>query len=74
MYESEKLFRNLFENMLNGFSYCKMICDEGKPLDFMYLDVNEAFATLTGLKDVMGKKVSEVIPGVQEAYEKLYNN
>jgi PAS domain S-box-containing protein len=71
LYESEKLFRNLFENMLNGFSYCKMICDEGKPLDFMYLDVNEAFATLTGLKDVMGKKVSEVIPGVQEADPEL---
>ena len=69
--ESEKLFRNLFENMLNGFAYCKMISEEGKPLDFMYLNVNEAFSTLTGLKDVMGKRVSEAIPGFQEADPEL---
>ena len=69
--ESEELFRELFENMLNGFAYCKMICEDGKPLDFIYLNVNEAFATLTGLKDVVGKKVSEAIPGIQEADPEL---
>jgi PAS domain S-box-containing protein len=69
--ESEELFRKLFENMLNGFAYCKMICEEGKFLDFLYLNVNEAFATLTGLKDVIGKRVSEAIPGIQEADPEL---
>jgi PAS domain S-box-containing protein len=69
--ESEELFRELFENMLNGFAYCKMICEDGNPLDFIYLNVNEAFAALTGLKDVMGKRVSEVIPGIQEADPEL---
>lgn len=69
--ESEELFRKLFENMLNGFAYCKMIYEDGKPLDFLYLNVNEAFATLTGLKDVMGKRVSEAIPGIQEADPEL---
>jgi PAS domain S-box-containing protein len=69
--ESEELFRKLFENMLNGFAYCKMICEEGKPLDFIYLNVNEAFAILTGLKEVTGKKVSEAIPGIQDADPEL---
>src|SRR5664280_23074 len=65
--ESEELFRKLFENMLNGFAYCKMIYEEGHPPDFLYLNVNESFSALTGLKDVIGKKASEAIPGIQEA-------
>ena len=32
----------------------------------MYLEVNPSFERLTGLKDVAGKKVSEVIPGIRE--------
>jgi len=68
---SEDLFRKLFENMLNGFAYCKMLYEEGHPPDFIYINVNEAFESLTGLKDVKGKKVSEVIPGIQEADPEL---
>lgn len=63
---SEELYRNLFENMLNGFAYCRMIYENGNPVDFIYLNVNEAFGNLTGLKNVTGKKVSEVIPGIME--------
>jgi PAS domain S-box-containing protein len=70
--ESEELFRKLFENMLNGFAYCKMIFEEGHPRDFLYINVNEAFESLTGLKDVKGKKVSEVIPGIQKADPELF--
>jgi PAS domain S-box-containing protein len=64
--ESEKLFRNLFENMLNGFAYCKMIYGDNQLPDFIYVNVNKSFETLTGLKNVTGKKVSEVIPGIQK--------
>ena len=64
--ESEARYRSLFENMLSGYAYCQMLFEDGKPQDFIYLDVNDAFEKLTGLKDVAGKKVSEVIPGVQE--------
>ncbi len=65
--QSEELYRSLFENMLNGFAYCQMHCDPGKPLDFTYLTVNKAFETLTGLKNAAGKRVSEVIPGIQKS-------
>jgi PAS domain S-box-containing protein len=44
-----------------------MIFEDGKPEDFIYLSVNRAFETLTGLKDVTGKRVTEVIPGIREA-------
>jgi PAS domain-containing protein len=55
--ESEEQYHSLFENMLNGFAYCKMLYDdEGRPVDFIYLDVNNAFEQLSGLKSVAGKK------------------
>ena len=65
--DSEGRYRSLFENMLNGFAYCRMLFDQGRPQDFIYLDVNNAFETLTGLKNVVGKRVSEVIPGIRES-------
>jgi len=33
--------------------------------DFIYLSVNNTFENLTGLKNVVGKKISEVIPGIR---------
>ena len=58
--------------MLNGFAYCRMLFDQERPQDFVYLDVNNAFETLTGLKNVVGKKVSEVIPGIRESDPELF--
>ncbi len=65
--ESESLYHSLFDSMLNGFAYCKMIYEDGRPKDFIYLSVNGTFATLTGLENVAGKKFTEVLPGVRES-------
>jgi PAS domain-containing protein len=47
--ESESKYRFLFENMMNGFAYHKMLFDdEGKPVDYVYLEVNDAFEKMTG--------------------------
>jgi PAS domain S-box-containing protein len=69
--ESEELYGKLFHNMLNGFAYCRMLYDNGSPSDFIYLGVNRAFETQTGLNNVTGKKVSEVIPGIQKSDPEL---
>jgi len=68
----EKQYRALFENMLNGFAYCKMIFEGGVPKDFIYLDVNKAFESQTGIRDVIGRKVSEVIPGIRKSDPNLF--
>ena len=73
--ESEKKYRSLFENMLDGFAFCRMIFDEkGNPVDFEYLEINNAFERLTGLKReaVVGKRVSEAIPGTEKANPELF--
>ncbi len=60
---SERRFRALFENLLNGYAFCRLVYDEqGRVIDCVYLDVNPAFERLTGLKDAEGKPVSEVLP------------
>lgn len=72
--KSELHYRSLFENMLDGFAYFKMLFDDhGRPIDFVFLEVNNAFERLTGLKNVVGKKVTEVIPGTKESYPELFD-
>jgi PAS domain S-box-containing protein len=70
--ESEQRYRSLFEHMINGFAYCQMIFDKETPVDFIYLKVNPAFENITGLKNVTGKKVSEIIPGIRESDPEIF--
>lgn len=70
--ESEEKYRSLFENMIDGYAYCRMLYENGVPWDFVYLDVNGAFERLTRLKGVIGKKVSEVIPEIQQSNPELF--
>ena len=73
--KSEEEYSSLFNNMMDGFAYCKMIFDETeKPVDFIYLQINDAFEKITGLKKhlVVGKKVTEAIPGIKEANPELF--
>lgn len=69
---SEERYRSLFENMREGFAYCRLLYENDEPKDFVYLDVNAAFETLTGLRDVVGKKVTEAIPGIRESNPELF--
>src|ERR1039457_3698949 len=72
MVESERRYRSLFENMLEGFAYCEMLFDNrDRPIDFVYLAVNSAFGKLTGLQNVAGKRFTEVIPGGKDSHLEL---
>jgi diguanylate cyclase (GGDEF)-like protein/PAS domain S-box-containing protein len=66
-------FQHLLEHMLNGVAYCNMLYDNGQPSDFIYLYTNPAFEKLTGLNNVTGKLVSEVIPGIRQSDPELFN-
>jgi PAS domain S-box-containing protein len=70
--ESEKRYRTLFDNMFEGVAYCRMLFEDNQPQDFIYIDVNSAFERLTGLKDVVGRRVTEVIPGIKESNPELF--
>ena len=70
--ETEVKYRSLFEHMQEGCAYCRMIFENGDPVDFTYVSVNAAFEALTGLKHVAGKRVSEVIPGIRSSDPALF--
>ncbi|TCJ11666.1 EAL domain-containing protein [Parasulfuritortus cantonensis] len=69
---SEANYRNLFENMLHGYAYCRLLYDNGRAVDYRFLVVNPAFENLTGLRDVVGHKVSQVIPGFLDSNPELF--
>ncbi|MFA5414311.1 MAG: PAS domain S-box protein [Methanoregula sp.] len=70
--KSEQRFHSLFTNMLDGFAFCRMLYENDKPADFIYIEVNEAFSQLTGLVGVEGKRVTEVIPGIKDSNPELF--
>jgi PAS domain S-box-containing protein len=68
--ENSALYRQFFNSPLNGFALCELLVDdEGKPSDFIYLEVNKTFEDFTGLTrdDVLNKKVTEVLPPEEAA-------
>jgi PAS domain S-box-containing protein len=71
--ESQERYRSLFDHMLDGVAYCRMLYDEhGRAEDFVYLAVNDAFGRLTGLADVIGRRVTDVIPRIKELTPELF--
>lgn len=52
-----------------GYACHKIVVDDsGKPVDYEFIEVNKAFEDQTGLraKDIIGKKVSEVLPSIKK--------
>jgi putative nucleotidyltransferase with HDIG domain len=71
---SEERYRGLVEGMHDGLAYCRMLYDgENKPVDWIYLAVNPAFATLTGLHDVIDRRVSDVLPEAHDTNPELFD-
>ena len=64
---SEEKYRNLFDNMTEGFVVGEIIVnDAGKPTDFRYVEVNNAWTKMTGIsqKDAVGRTIKELFPGI----------
>lgn len=71
--ESEARYHSLFANMLDGFAYHRMIYDEeDRPVDYLFLETNDAFERLTGLRDVVGKRITEIIPGIRRDNPEIF--
>ena len=64
--------RALFERMEEGCAVCEMVFDGVEPVDWIYLAVNPAFTELTGLGEVVGRRISELLPGLRETSPDLF--
>jgi len=75
--KTENRYQKLFENMTSAFALHEIIPDEnGLPIDYRFLEVNQAFERLTGLKkeDIINKTVLEVMPLKESFWLKAYGN
>lgn len=66
---SDEKLKSIFRNMLEGFAYHRIVLDSrGKPSDYIFLEVNDVFERLTGLKAkrIIGKRATAVLPGIEK--------
>ncbi len=62
-------FTTMMELSSFGYAYHEIITDQaGQPVDYRFLEVNSEFEHLTGLKrkEILGKGVCEVLPGIRD--------
>ena len=70
---SEKRYRTLFESMDEGFCIIQKIKGSAdEPLDFRYLEANQAFETQSGMHDVVGKTLRQVLPELEEEWYLIF--
>src|SRR5699024_10817045 len=59
----------LFDSINEGFAIGRVVTDDrGCVVDVIFVDVNPAFASHTGLHDVVGKRLSELIPTIDPTW------
>ena len=69
LHASEDRFRLLFTQMLEGFALHEIICDDkGNPVDYRFVEANQAFEKLTGLpaREIIGKTIRQVLPDTEQ--------
>ena len=68
---SEEKYRLLFQNMAEGFALYELLYDEqGKPVDWRVLEVNDAYARHTGIARelIVGRRIGELFPAAIPEY------
>jgi PAS domain S-box-containing protein len=73
--ESEEKFRTLVSGMQQGLAVHEIITnDNGKAVDYRFLDANDSFERITGLKkeEIIGRTVLEVLPETEHYWIEQY--
>jgi PAS domain S-box-containing protein len=71
--ESEKRYRDLFNSLIEGYCIVEMVFDAGgRPVDYRFLEVNEAFESQTGLHDARGKLMRDLAPDHEQHWFEIY--
>ena len=60
--------------MDQGFCVCEMVLDEdGRPVDYRFLDVNQHFPGMTGIRaDAVGHTARELVPELEQTWIDVY--
>jgi len=70
---SETRYRTLISSIDQGFCIIEMMFDDqGKPIDYRFLEINPAFEGQTGLRDAVGMRMREIAPRHEEHWFETY--
>ncbi len=72
---SEEKYRRLFDEMLNGFAICEIVCNErGEPVDFLFLEANPAFEKSLGIgrDELLRHSAKNSIPDVENIWIDIF--
>jgi signal transduction histidine kinase len=74
--QSDMRYRTLFDSIDEGFCVVQMIFDdEGRPVDYRFLEANRAFVKHTGLPpDAVGRCAREMLPALEEHWFQTYGH
>jgi len=68
----EARLRALFDHMPGGVAFHEAIREAGQITGFRYVATNPRFEAETGLTDVIGRRVGDVIPGIADRDRRLF--
>ena len=64
----------LIETMDEGFCLIDMVRDEtGRAVDYEFVEVNKAFSQQTGLRNCVGRRARELVPGLEQRWIDIYD-
>ncbi|MBF0207021.1 MAG: PAS domain S-box protein [Oligoflexia bacterium] len=70
---SEERYHSIFNSMLEGFCIIEMLFDTNNhPIDYRFIEVNPTFEAQTGLKNVVGKRILELVPDNETYWFEIY--
>ena len=72
---NEERYRALFDSMDQGFCVIEVLFDEnGRPVDYLFLEANPAFERHTGLRNALGRTAREMVPDLEEHWFERYGH
>ncbi len=70
---TEKKYRALLDLIEEGFCIIEVLFDQDKrPIDYRFLEMNQAFEQQTGLKSAVGRTVREFLPAMEQIWIDRY--
>ena len=72
--EREERYRTLFTTIDEGYCLCEVIMDDdGEAADYRFLEVNPAFAEMTGITaEAAGHAARDLVPGLEDHWVETY--
>ncbi|MEZ5933572.1 MAG: PAS domain S-box protein [Alphaproteobacteria bacterium] len=70
---SEAKYRGLLGSIDEGFCLIEMVFDQaGKPVDYIFLEINAAFEKQTGLENALGRSMRAMVPNHEDHWFEIY--